>query len=77
MFSWMIVIFFKGRIVGGKETGINQYPAMAALVNVAHNQIYCGASIISIKYTLTAAHCAKPVEEILLLVGDHDITTGK
>lgn len=64
------------RIVGGEETGINEYPAMAALINVVLRDLYCGASIISNRYALTVAHCARPAEETGLLVGDHDISTG-
>lgn len=49
---------------------------MAALINVVLRDLYCGASIISVRYAVTVAHCARPVDETGLLVGDHDITTG-
>lgn len=63
--------------MGGEETGINEYPAMAALINIVIRDVHCGASIISNRYALTAAHCYRSVDELALLVGDHDISTGK
>ncbi|XP_045472090.1 venom serine protease 34-like [Harmonia axyridis] len=66
------------RIVGGQETGVNEYPFMSALVDTELDTLYCGASIISERYALTAAHCVvhKKVENIVLLVGEHNVTTG-
>lgn len=58
------------------ESGVNEYPAMAGLVDIAKKAIYCRASIISDRYVLTAAHCRRPVEEILLVVGEHDVSSG-
>lgn len=43
------------RIVGGQETEVNQYPWMALLTY--SNRFYCGASLISDRYVMTAAHC--------------------
>lgn len=71
---------FKGlQIVGGNETGINEFPAMAALINLETGTLYCGAQIISDRYVLTAAHCVynKDVADLVLLVGEHNISTGK
>lgn len=66
------------RIVGGHETGINEFPLMAALLDPGSGDLLCGASIISNRYALTAAHCLlhKTPNNLGLLVGDHDITTG-
>lgn len=50
---------------------------MAALINVVLKDLYCGSSIIAAKYAVTAAHCVRPVDQTGLLVGDHDISTGK
>ncbi|XP_017773892.1 PREDICTED: trypsin-2-like [Nicrophorus vespilloides] len=44
-----------GRIVGGKETTIEQYPYQLSLQYYGSH--ICGASIISNKYVVTAAHC--------------------
>lgn len=38
------------RIVGGSETGINQYPWMAMLLY--SNRFYCGATLINDRYVL-------------------------
>lgn len=38
------------RIVGGSETGINQYPWMAMLLY--SNRFYCGATLINDRYLL-------------------------
>ncbi|XP_014477083.1 PREDICTED: venom serine protease-like [Dinoponera quadriceps] len=66
------------RIVGGEETGINEYPMMAGLVDSGKRELYCGATIISENYVVTAAHCVeeKNLSKIGVLVGDHDVTTG-
>lgn len=66
------------RIVGGTETGINEYPMMAGLVDGIKQELFCGATIISKSYALTAAHCLMQVQprKIGLLVGDHDISVG-
>lgn len=66
----------KVRIVGGTETGINEFPSMAAIVSKANGQLFCGASIIDANYALTAAHCinspGRYASDIELLVGEHD-----
>ncbi|KAF2889801.1 hypothetical protein ILUMI_16372 [Ignelater luminosus] len=66
------------RIVGGEETGINEFPSMAGLFDLKIILLYCGASIIAVKYALTAAHCLanRQVRNLALLVGDHNINTG-
>lgn len=66
------------RIVGGHETGVNEYPFMSALVDSELGGLYCGASIISERYAITAAHCLvnKMVNKIGLLVGEHNVSTG-
>ncbi|NP_001155079.1 serine protease homolog 42 isoform 2 precursor [Nasonia vitripennis] len=66
------------KIVGGRETGINEYPMMAGIINVPIQQVYCGGTIISPKHILTAAHCLNKlaVNDLGILVGDHDLTTG-
>lgn len=51
---------------------------MAALYDNINKEIYCGATIISNEYVLTAAHCIdRHISRIDVLVGEHDISTGK
>lgn len=45
------------RIVGGYETQVNQYPWMAMMMFRGH--FYCGGSLISDRYVVSAAHCLK------------------
>lgn len=45
------------RIVGGRPTGVNQYPWLARLVY--DGQFHCGASLLTRDYVLTAAHCVR------------------
>lgn len=59
---------------------MNEFPSMAAVVSRNSGELYCGATIISDYYALTAAHCVnvggRNASQILLLVGDHDYTTS-
>ncbi|XP_046387198.1 venom serine protease-like [Ischnura elegans] len=67
------------RIVGGIETGVNEFPMMAGLVDPVDRRVFCGATIVSSRYAVTAAHCLfeKDFPKGLgLLVGDHDLTSG-
>lgn len=68
------------RIVGGIETGVNEFPMMAALIDPVIRRVFCGATIISKRYSVTAAHCIADRDSdpmgIGLLVGDHDVATG-
>ncbi|CAH1279676.1 unnamed protein product [Diabrotica balteata] len=66
------------KIVGGEPTIVNEYPAMAGLVDVENSEIICGGSIISNRYILTAAHCMRniPFRTMAILVGDWNISTG-
>ncbi|KMQ86525.1 venom serine protease, partial [Lasius niger] len=67
------------RIVGGNETGVNEYPMMCGLVDSTNKELYCGCTIISHQYVVTAAHCVSPEErditKIGVVVGEHDTTT--
>ncbi|XP_050536393.1 trypsin-1-like isoform X2 [Daktulosphaira vitifoliae] len=61
------------RIVGGAEAKENEYPWMVSLWN-AKKKFFCGGSIITDQYVLTAAHCfsedpASNFREIYVMLG--------
>ncbi|XP_012253672.2 venom serine protease 34-like [Athalia rosae] len=66
------------RIVGGVRAGVNEFPMVAALIDLSNRLLFCGSTIISEKYVLTAAHCLfrQQAGNIAVLVGDHDTSTG-
>lgn len=47
------------RIVGGQDAGEDEYPWMAALVVQGTKTPFCGGTLISDAYVLTAAHCTE------------------
>lgn len=68
----------QSRIVGGATTFVNEYPMMAGLVQGRAASVFCGATIVSQWYAVTAAHCLINLQppEVRLLVGDHDLSVG-
>ncbi|EAT41697.1 AAEL006692-PA [Aedes aegypti] len=66
------------KIVNGMPTLVNEFPMMAGLVSLSARNVFCGATIISNRHALTAAHCltGQKITNTALLVGDHDLSTG-
>merc|ERR1712186_119683 len=58
------------RIVGGVEATPHQFPWQVGLF---FDGYFCGGSIISEEYILTAAHCADGVSHHEVVIGAHDI----
>lgn len=50
----------KPKIVGGKEVGANMFPWQVGLFR--SGKLYCGASIITNRFLLTAGHCVSSFE---------------
>merc|ERR1712112_506102 len=61
----------EGRIVGGVEAEPNQWPWQVALF--IDNAWFCGGSIISENYVLTAAHCADGASYFDVMAGAHNV----
>ncbi|XP_018027807.1 chymotrypsinogen B-like [Hyalella azteca] len=80
-------ISFVPRIVDGVYANIHEYPWQVALFyitpgkNKSKSAFFCGASLISDSFVLTAAHCvlgsSKRADRIRAILGDHDLSTRK
>ena len=67
------MISFRDRIVGGKPADPNEWPWLAALMTPGEGQ-YCGGTLISDTYVLTAAHCVFQYQpnEVKVKLGEYD-----
>ncbi|XP_058834513.1 venom serine protease-like [Topomyia yanbarensis] len=65
-------------IVGGESTQPNEFPMTAAIIEISSKSLVCGATIITDRHALTAAHCisGRSISNSALLVGDHNMQTG-
>merc|ERR1712107_694586 len=61
----------KSRIVGGEEAEPNQWPWIVALF--IDNSYFCGGSLITENFVMTAAHCVDGAFEFDVMAGAHDI----
>jgi len=59
------------RIVGGEEAVPHSYPWMAALF--VDGKWFCGGTLISDEWVLTAAHCAQDATEMTIMLGAHNV----
>ena len=65
------------KIVGGKVTSVNEYPWQVGIVSRGTTFVFCGASLISERWILTAAHCTyrETAYNMQALLGEHDYDT--
>ncbi|CAB0015721.1 unnamed protein product [Nesidiocoris tenuis] len=73
--SYILLYQLQKRIVGGTEASINEFPLMAGLVDKGTGSRFCGGSIITNTFILTAAHCLDDTtaSDVRVAVGDHDM----
>ncbi|GLV34375.1 uncharacterized protein CBL_00302 [Carabus blaptoides fortunei] len=67
---------YANRITGGQEARPHQFPYQAGLIlTVPGNDRkgFCGGTLISENYVLTAAHCVDKMETIEVILGGHRI----
>merc|ERR1711942_335656 len=69
----------KSRIVGGVVTEVNEYPWQVGIVDKGYTDVWCGGSLISDRWILTAAHCTRGEKagNIQALLGEHDYSSNK
>ncbi|KAI1898075.1 hypothetical protein AGOR_G00068610 [Albula goreensis] len=63
------------RIIGGLEVVQGEIPWQVALVDKTSQQVFCGGSILSELWVITAAHCLREGMEssLIVRVGEHNI----
>ncbi|KAL7028593.1 hypothetical protein ACKWTF_005907 [Chironomus riparius] len=68
---------WSGRIVGGQDAAIGQFPYQASMRSAA-NAHFCGGSIINRRWVVCAAHCTinRLVANTVIVVGAHNRITG-
>jgi len=68
------------RVVGGKNTEVNEYPWMALLrlKSQSQDRFFCGGSLVNSRWILTAQHCifsAVNTRTLEIRLGEHQLNT--
>merc|ERR1712088_413078 len=68
-----------GRIVGGQETEVHEYPWQVGLVTRYGRTPWCGGTLISPTHIMTAAHCTdgNSASNLAVLLGEHNIADAQ
>ncbi|ENN74004.1 brachyurin [Dendroctonus ponderosae] len=62
------------RIIGGNVATSNEYPYQVALYVYIQRMLYfCGGTLITQQWVLTAAHCAESATSIVVILGSHNL----
>lgn len=63
------------RITGGQFANVNQFPYQAALViSLPDQQSFCGGSLISNNFVMTAGHCLDTATMATVMMGAHNVS---
>lgn len=66
------------RIIGGNVATANEYPYQVALYVTIQGALYfCGGTLITTEFVLTAAHCVEGASLVQVLLGAHNITAAE
>ncbi|XP_018563533.1 brachyurin [Anoplophora glabripennis] len=63
------------RIIGGEEAVPHEYPFQVGLL--INGNSFCGGSLVSNNYVLTAAHCATVISTVEIILGAHNLTADE
>ncbi|XP_060801261.1 chymotrypsinogen B [Amyelois transitella] len=60
------------RIIGGRPTIPGKWPWQVAVLN-RYKEAFCGGTLISLRWVVTAAHCVR--KRLYIRLGEYDLTT--
>nr|ATU82488.1 venom S1 protease 16 [Lethocerus distinctifemur] len=69
---------FRGRIVGGRQAQVNEFPFMVVIVRATDSggfSAFCGGAVVTEHHVVTAAHCTygEDRKRLAVVVGEHNL----